>query len=141
MTTTLASSITSSLASPVSRTTPERGTTTYAYNNDDTINVVTDARGATATFSYNKRHLVTGITYGGTGAAPTPNVTYTYDAAGHRTLMTEAQFGKVDYVYNDLWQHATASSTNMKQSYDGDGLRVKKVENGVTTYSKINQAI
>lgn len=42
-----------------SRTTPEQGTTTYTYHPDDTINVMTDARGAKTTFTYNARHLPT----------------------------------------------------------------------------------
>jgi YD repeat-containing protein len=33
-------------------------TTVYVYNADDTIQSVTDARGASATYSYNNRHLV-----------------------------------------------------------------------------------
>src|SRR6185369_16286977 len=33
----------------VSRTTPEQGTTTYSYFGDDTIQTITDARGATST--------------------------------------------------------------------------------------------
>src|SRR5205823_3868399 len=32
--------------------------TTWVYNDDDTIYSVTDARGATNTFSYNSRHLL-----------------------------------------------------------------------------------
>ena len=72
-----------------SRTTPEQGTTTYSYNPDDTVNVVTDARGATTTFGYNNRHLVTSLTYGVPGGvAATPNVSFGYDAAGNRTSMT-----------------------------------------------------
>src|SRR5436190_8428108 len=42
-----------------SRTTPEQGATSYSYNPDDTINVITDARQTTTTFGYNARHLVT----------------------------------------------------------------------------------
>ncbi|MGH9957467.1 MAG: hypothetical protein ACREBC_10115, partial [Pyrinomonadaceae bacterium] len=73
-----------------SRTTPEQGTTTYSYNQDDTINVVTDARGATTTFGYNPRHLVTSLTYGvPAGVAATPNVTFGYDEAGNRTSMDD----------------------------------------------------
>ena len=37
--------------------------TTWDYNTDDTVQKITDARGASQTFTYNARHLVTGITY------------------------------------------------------------------------------
>ena len=85
-----------------SRTTPEQGTTNYSYNLDDTTNVVTDARGATSTFGYNVRHLVTGITYGVPGGvAATPNVSFGYDAAGNRTSMTDG-LGSVSYSYDQL---------------------------------------
>jgi YD repeat-containing protein len=87
-----------------SRTTPEQGTTTFSYNQDDTINVMTDARGATTTFGYNPRHLVTGLTYGVPGGvAATPNVSFGYDAAGHRTSMSDGM-GSVSYNYNNLAQ-------------------------------------
>lgn len=85
-----------------SRTTPEQGTTTYSYFNDDTVQTITDARGATTTFAYNNRHLVTGITYGvPTGVAATPNVSFAYDAAGNRTSMTDG-LGSVSYNYDQL---------------------------------------
>src|SRR6185503_7030942 len=48
----------------IKRTTPEQGITNYSYFADNTVQTITDARGATSTFSYNNRHLVTGITYG-----------------------------------------------------------------------------
>ena len=63
-----------------SKTTPEQGTTSYAYA-DDSVQTMTDARGASRTFTYNNRHLPTGITYGApAGVAATPNVSFTYDA-------------------------------------------------------------
>ncbi len=85
-----------------SRTTPEQGTTTYSYFADDTTQTITDARGATTTFGYNNRHLVTNITYGvPAGVAATPNVTFGYDAARNRTSMTDG-LGSVSYNYNTL---------------------------------------
>ena len=65
---------------------------------------MTDARGATTTYGYNPRRLVTGITYGApTGVATTANVSFAYDAAGHRTSMTDGM-GSVSYNYNNLVQ-------------------------------------
>jgi RHS repeat-associated protein len=85
------------------RTTPEQGTMNYSYNRDDTVNVVTDARGATTNFSYNARHLVTGITYGvPAGVAATNQVGFSYDAAGNRTNMTTWYVGTVNYQYDQL---------------------------------------
>src|SRR5207302_1117120 len=78
--------------------------TTYAYNADNTIQSVTDARGSYATYSYNGRHLVTGIVYTpSSGVAATPSVGYEYDAAGNRTSMTDG-LGSKTYSYNQLSQ-------------------------------------
>lgn len=77
------------------RTTPEQGAMSYSYNQDDTTNTVTDARGAKTVFSYNARRLPTNISYdlssviSGQNVAATANVSFAYDAAGHRTSMTD----------------------------------------------------
>jgi YD repeat-containing protein len=90
---------------------PEQGTSNYTYWSDDTVQTVTDARGATTTFGYNNRGLVTGITYGVIGGvAPTPNVTFGYDSAGNRTSMTDG-LGSVSYVYNTLSQLTSETRT------------------------------
>ncbi len=66
------------------------------------MQTVTDARGATQTFTYNSRHLVTGINYVAAGTAvATPNVSYAYDAAGNRTSMTDG-LGSVTYGYEPV---------------------------------------
>ncbi len=95
----------------VTRTTPEQGTTTTAYFADSTPQTVTDARGATTTFAYNARHLITGITYGvPAGVAATPNVSFGYDSAGNRTSMTDG-LGSVSYSYNTLSQLTSETRT------------------------------
>lgn len=76
--------------------------TTYTYYPDDKPLTVTDARGATTTFTYNNRDLVTNISYSGPAPVPSP-VSYGYDAAGNRTQMTDGA-GSVTYVYNMLSQ-------------------------------------
>lgn len=85
--------------------TPEQdaGTaTTWDYNPDDTIQKVTDARSANATYTYNGRHQVTTVTYAApSGITATPNVSFAYDAAGNRTSMTDG-LGSVSYNYNEL---------------------------------------
>jgi YD repeat-containing protein len=76
--------------------------TTYDYFADDTVQKVTDARGAHATYAYNGRHQPTSITYfAPTGITPTPNVSFAYDAAGNRTSMNDG-YGSVTYSYNQL---------------------------------------
>jgi YD repeat-containing protein len=77
--------------------------TVYAYNPDDTILSVTDARGASATYGYNNsRGLVNNITYSApSGVAPTSNPTFTYDATGNRKSMTDGT-GTTSYAYDQL---------------------------------------
>ncbi len=98
----------------LTRTTPEQGASTYAYNKDDTVQKVTDARGATITFAYNYRRQPTSVTYGVpanvVGLEATPNVTYTYDSAGNRTAMTDGQ-GTANYHYNSVSQMDWESRT------------------------------
>ncbi len=80
--------------------------TTWDYNADDTVQKITDARGATATFGYNNRHLPTSITSGvPTGSTiPLPAaVGFGYDAAGNRTSMADGS-GNTTYEYNTLSQ-------------------------------------
>ena len=67
---------------------PEQiGATTWAYNADDTAQSVTDARGAITTFTYNARHLPTGMTH--TLGSEVLTQSFSYDAARNRTSMTD----------------------------------------------------
>ena len=84
--------------------------TTWDYRDDDTIDKITDARGAVTNYSYNNRHLVTGISYtllpgvptsGPSAIQATPSASFSYDAAGNRTLMTDGA-GYVSYAYDQL---------------------------------------
>jgi YD repeat-containing protein len=76
--------------------------TQYLYNPDDTVQTVTDGRGIVTTFGYNNRHQVTAISYSQqTGIANTSDVSFSYDAAGNRTSMTDGP-GSVTYVYDQL---------------------------------------
>jgi YD repeat-containing protein len=74
--------------------------TGYSYNPDDTINSVTDARGAVCTYGYNGRHQVTSAVHTLSGQ-PTINLTYGYDAAGNRTSMSDGT-GSTSYNYDQL---------------------------------------
>lgn len=84
--------------------------TTFDYRDDDMVEKVTDARGAVINYSYNARHLVTGLTYttlpgvptsGASAIHATPAATFSYDAVGNRTRMIDGQ-GQVDYGYDQL---------------------------------------
>ncbi|HEX8137836.1 MAG TPA: RHS repeat-associated core domain-containing protein [Pyrinomonadaceae bacterium] len=86
------------------RTAPEQGRTVFSYYADDLTQTVTDARGATSTFSYNGRHLLTSIRYSvPQGVTPTPDVNIYYDEAGNRTVIADG-LGYADYQYNQLSQ-------------------------------------
>ncbi len=54
---------------------------------------------------------------------------FSYDAAGNLTNEIGQQF--IDDVTG---QQTAATYTNLQNSYDGDGLRVKKSDNGAQTY-------
>jgi YD repeat-containing protein len=90
-----------------SRHAPEQDagqSTVYVYNPDDTVYSVTDARGASSTYTYNHRHLVTGIGYSApAGITAPPSVTYDYDGAGNRISMADGS-GSTTYQYNTLSQ-------------------------------------
>jgi YD repeat-containing protein len=78
--------------------------TTYGYNSDDTLYSVTDGRGASASYGYNGRNLVTSITYAvpaGSSIPVTANVSFGYDAAGNRTSMSDGS-GSCSYSYDQL---------------------------------------
>jgi YD repeat-containing protein len=82
--------------------------TVYSYNADDTVQSITDARGATCTYGYNARHQVTGATHVLSGQ--TIALSYGYDAAGNRTSMTDGA-GSMSYHYDQLsrmdWEERT----------------------------------
>ena len=85
--------------------------TAYNYNADDTVSSVLDARGASQSISYNARRLVTGITYAAPEGIPSAaNVSFAYDARGHRTSMTDG-LGSVNYQYNQLSQIISEART------------------------------
>lgn len=84
--------------------------TTFYYNLDDTVAFTIDARGVKKSFSYNERHFVTSISYdlslippAQNFVVPTANQTFTYDAAGNRTSVSDST-GTVTYQYNSLSQ-------------------------------------
>ncbi len=87
-------------------------TSSVTYNADDTIATATDPRGLVATYTYNKRHSATGISYDKSAApssvAATSSLSYTYDDAGNRTEMSDGT-GTLTYVY-DVWSRLTSET-------------------------------
>lgn len=94
-----------------SRHRPEQGggkNTVYTYYDDDTVETVTDARRAVATYHYNGHHLVEDVLYDGASAGvQTVSVNYDYDAAGNRVLMEDGGGGSTAYAYDTLSQLKT----------------------------------
>jgi YD repeat-containing protein len=85
--------------------------TTFAYNTNDTVQSVTDARNATATYTYNARRLVTGITYSApANITPTAPVSFLYDAVGNRTQMTDGS-GSHLYYYDQFSRMTSETQT------------------------------
>ena len=115
--------------------------TTWNYNNDDTVQSVIDARGAITSFTYNARRLATLVTFnsgsipGNNNVAPTANITFTYDARGNRTSMSDGS-GTVSYHYDQLsqmdWEERTfaglpnAGAFRLNYEYNLSGI-LKKV--------------
>jgi YD repeat-containing protein len=61
---------------------------------------MTYARGATQTYAYTGRQLLSPITFGvPSGVASTSDLSLTYDDAGNRTLMTDG-LGSASYAYD-----------------------------------------
>jgi hypothetical protein len=80
--------------------------TRYTYFADDTQQTVTDPRNVIATYSYNSRALLTGVSFNTGNATNIPSVspiTFTYDSTGNRLTMNDAT-GSHEYHYNSLSQ-------------------------------------
>jgi len=77
---------------------------TWDYNADDTIQKITDGRGAITALSYstNKRKLVSSVTHT-LANSTTISSSFTYDAAGNRMSMNDA-LGNVEYQYDQRSQ-------------------------------------
>lgn len=90
----------------VSETTPEGGTVTYTYTANDQVWQVSNQRSITVANTYITRGLVTNVSY----SDSTPAVTYSYDAYGARSAMTDGQ-GSTSYTYNSYRQLQSESRT------------------------------
>jgi len=95
-----------------SRTDPLSRRTTYTYDAGGNLTTVNDPSGRTTTYGYDNADRRTSITY---SDGKTPNVSYSYDADGDRTAMTDGS-GTTSYGYDSL--DRLVSTTN------GAGRRV-----------------
>jgi YD repeat-containing protein len=83
--------------------------TVFTYNVDDSVASVTDARGATTSYDYEERGLVSEISYSvpqGSSIGVPATVEIDYDAAGNRTSMNDGM-GSVSYAVTELSQLAS----------------------------------
>ena len=128
-------------------------TTSYLYDNYNRLTNAT-ANAFSRNYSYdawgnikNFSGLTLNYQTDATGAPTTnridtdsQNFSYTYDAAGNQT-----QGAGQSYSYDGANRLKTASTGTSSYGYDGDGKRVKKTENGTTTYyvysSKLGQSV
>ncbi len=104
---------------------PEQNSNTatiYNYNADDSISSIVDARGASTNYKYNRRALVTEISYepNDVNIQDAPTVAFTYDNMGNRKRMDDG-LGHVDYEYNQLSQ-MTAETRHFSDTLTGAPL-------------------
>ena len=90
-------------------------TTSWIYNNDDSIQQVIDPRNAITTFAYNSRGLMNQISYSvpspnPSGITTTPTVNFSYDALANRTSMTDGTGTQV-YNYDQLSRITSETKT------------------------------
>jgi YD repeat-containing protein len=101
--------------------------TTWQYNADDTVQMVVDARGVSATYTYNARRLLKRTQYAGpsgvgsplpSGVTASATVDIDYDGAGNRITMSDG-IGSVIYQYNQrsqlTWESRSFSQLNPSQ--------------------------
>jgi RHS repeat-associated protein len=93
---------------------------TYDYFGDGALKKTTLPSGGTASYAYDPLGHLTGIDYSGTA---TPDVTFTYDANGNRTSMTDGGSGSVSYGYDDLNRltSVTRGTDTFSYTYYPDG--------------------
>lgn len=82
--------------------------TTYTYNADDSVESMTDARSAKTSYEYNKRGLLSKISYSAPNDGTWDSIiqipgptTFSYDEAGNRVVMTD-ESGSLTYEYDTL---------------------------------------
>ncbi|MEZ5451631.1 MAG: hypothetical protein R3E93_02250 [Thiothrix sp.] len=115
------SQTTNGLGETTTETSPDQGTTTYAYDSAGNTQLATDARGQYSLYYYDALNRVTQVTMPTTGQ----NITYSYDS---NTSLTSCTYGK-----GRLCKVVDQSGTTAF-AYDARGNITKRVyqTNGVT---------
>ncbi|HXT63141.1 MAG TPA: hypothetical protein VN696_08905 [Pyrinomonadaceae bacterium] len=118
--------------------------TTWDYNIDDTLHQVTDARGASATYTYNNRKLVTDVGYSTPNSVQSaPNLHFSYDSSGNRTFLIDGE-GTQAYIYDQVSRPVSETRTftglgAFTLSYDynlaGELKRITDASNSTINYS------
>jgi trimeric autotransporter adhesin len=109
-----------STTAPATAAAPSGATTTATYDPVGNKLTSTDPDGVTTTYTYKPGNLVASVSYSGSAAH---SVTYTYDADGSKTAMTDAA-GTSSYSYNPFGELTSATNgagQAVTYSYDADG--------------------
>jgi RHS repeat-associated protein len=105
----------------VSTTDPLGHTTSYGYDLAGNRVRLTDAQGQVTSYTYDATNRLTGVTY---SDGKTPDVSYTYDADGHRASMSDGT-GTTTYTYDGAGRPTGVSNgagAAVGYSYDAAGL-------------------
>jgi RHS repeat-associated protein len=96
-------------------------TTTYTYDSGGALLSATNPDGVTSTMAYTPDGQLASISYSGSSA---PQVTYTYDAEDHPTVMTDGT-GTSTRIYDPFGEltSVTSAGQTVSYTYDGDGNR------------------
>ena len=109
-----------SVTSPATTAAPNGATTTSTYDPARNMLTSTDPDGVTTTYTYTPLNLATSVSY---SASAAHSASYSYDADGSKTGMTDAT-GTSSYSY-DPFGELTSSTNGAGQatgySYNGDG--------------------
>lgn len=95
---------------------PEQDTdsvTNWDYNPDNTVQKITDGRGASQTFSYNGRHQIREVSYGipaGSNIPVPAPMSVDYDASGNRLSISDDS-GSCAYTYDQLSRMTSETHT------------------------------
>src|SRR6266851_1692439 len=109
-----------STTSPATAAAPSGATTTATFDAAGNTLTRTDPNGVITTWTYTPLNLTATVSYSGSSAH---SVSYTYDANGQKTAMTDAT-GSSSYIWDpfgELTSAANGAGKTVGYSYDADG--------------------
>ena len=115
-----------STTSPATTAAPSGATTTSTYDSAGNMLTRTDPNGVTTTWTYTPQNQAATVSYSGSSAH---SVSYTYDANGNRTAMTDAT-GSSSYTYDPFGE--LTSATNGASQTTGYGYNADGQVTGIT---------